>query len=116
MLTLDIPVRFQGGTTEHERPPPVQCEMYICPKTMMKQAVDMHDHFKSMLSQVKVDNLPVPKPPANKKEQKDFQRSDHLVVLAEHEEVANQLIDKTIGDCLKTHGQKVRLELHITDQ
>lgn len=113
-LTLDIPVRFQG--TDYEAKPPVQCEFYICPKTRMKAAQDTHEHFKNMLTQVKADHLPIPKPPTSKKEQKEFLKSDHLVVLAECEEVANQLIDKTIGDCLKNHGQKVNLELHITDQ
>lgn len=69
-----------------------------------------------MISQVKVTNMPVPKPPANKKEQKDFLKSNHLVCMAESEELANQLIDKNVGDCLKTYGEKALLDLHITDQ
>ena len=39
-----------------------------------------------------------------------------MIVLAECEEIANQIIDKSIGDVLKTHGQKAELELHVTDQ
>ena len=59
--------------------------------------------------------MPVPKPPTNKKEAKEFQRSDHLVVLAESEEAANSIVDKSIGDVLRLYGDCL-LECHITDQ
>ena len=75
----------------------------------------MHEHFKQFVSQVKADNLPVPKPPSNKKEAKEFKRSDHLVVLAESEEAANQIVDKNIGDVLNQYGNCL-MECHITDQ
>jgi len=39
---------------------------------------------------------------------------DNLVVLAESEEAANQLIDKNIGEILSTAGESL-LDLHITD-
>jgi hypothetical protein len=77
--------------------------------------MDRFEHFEKLLRPVKVDYLPVPKPPSNKKEQKDFLKSNHLVVLAENEEVGNQLIDKNIGDVLKTYGEMALLDLHITD-
>ena len=38
-------------------------------------------------------HLPVPKPPANKKEAKELSKKDHLIVLGENEEITNQLID-----------------------
>ena len=60
----------------------------------------MHEHFKTLLFAVRASNLPVPKPPQNKKEARDQARKDHLIVLGENEEVANQLIDKSIGEVL----------------
>ena len=62
--------------------------------------MDNHEHFKSLLYPVRSANLPVPKPPANKKEAKELSKKDHLIVLGENEEIANQLIDSAIGDVL----------------
>ena len=59
--------------------------------------------------------MPVPKPPTNKKEAKEYRSSDHLVVLAESEEAANQIVDANIGEVFKTYGNCL-LECHITDQ
>lgn len=114
VLTVDIPVRF--ATDQHNAEAPVQCEAYICPRGGIKQGNDTFEHFTKMLTQVRVDHLPVPKPPTNKKDQKEFMKSNHLVCLAETEETANQLIDKAIGDILATHGANALVSLHITDQ
>ena len=75
----------------------------------------MHEHFKSLLYPVRANNLPVPKPPANKKEAKELAKRDHLIVLGENEEIANQLIDTSIGNMLQAHGSCL-YELHVTDQ
>ena len=112
VLTVDIPVRFPG---DYNQAAPVPIEFFICKKSKVKSSFDMHEHFKQFVSQVKADNLPVPKPPSNKKEAKEFKRSDHLVVLAESEEAANQIVDKNIGDVLNQYGNCL-MECHITDQ
>lgn len=49
----------------------------------------MHEHFKTLLFAARCNNLPVPKPPASKKEAKEQARKDYLIVLGENEEVAN---------------------------
>ena len=76
--------------------------------------MDSHEHFKSLLYPVRANNLPVPKPPANKKEAKELAKKDYLIALGEHEEIANQLIDSSIGSVLQNHGACLQ-ELHVTD-
>lgn len=51
--------------------------------------MDVHEHFKSLLYPVRASNLPVPKPPANKKEAKELAKKDYLIVLGENEEIVN---------------------------
>ena len=75
----------------------------------------MHEHFKHLLFPVRANNLPVPKPPANKKEAKEMAKNDYLIVLGENEEITNQLIDSQIGNVLQKYGHCL-YELHITDQ
>ena len=77
--------------------------------------MDQHEHFKTLLYPVRASNLPVPKPPANKKEAREQSKVDHLIALGENEEVANQLIDKSVGDLLQKYGSCLE-ELHVTDQ
>ena len=64
---------------------------------------------------MRANNLPVPKPPANKKEAREMAKKDYLIVLGENEEITNQLIDSQIGDVLQKYGSCL-YELHITDQ
>ena len=64
---------------------------------------------------MRASNLPVPAPPANKKEAREQARKDYLIVLGENEEVVNQLIDKSVGEILQKYGDCL-LELHVTDQ
>jgi len=112
VLTVDIPIRFPG---DYNAAAPVPIEFFICKKSKVRGNYDIHEHFKQFLSQVKADNLPVPKPPTNKKEAREYQANDHLVVLAESEEVANFIVDKNVGDVLRLYGSCL-LECHITDQ
>ncbi len=77
--------------------------------------MDMHEHFKTLLFPVRAANLPVPKAPANRKEAREQSKIDHLIALGENEEVANQLIDKSVGDVLQKYGGCLE-ELHVTDQ
>jgi len=113
VLTVDIPILFKDG--EYDGPPPYPIEFFLTQKSRQKVAMDTHEHFKSLLYPVRATNLPVPKPPANKKEAKELSKKDHLIVLGENEEIANQLIDSAIGDVLQKHGSCL-YELHITDQ
>lgn len=71
----------------------------------------MHEHFKTFVTQVKAENLPVPVLVSGKR----AKVGDYLVVLAESSEVADHLIDSAAGEILKTSGDQL-LELHITDQ
>ena len=98
ILTVDIPILFPGG--DYGGPPPYPIEFFLTKKSRSKAASDIHEHFKTMLFPVRTNNLPVPKPPANKKEAREQAKRDYLIVLGENEEVANQLIDKAIGDTL----------------
>ena len=113
MLTVDIPILFPGG--DYGGPPPYPVEFFLTKKSRQKAASDIHEHFKHLLFAVRANNLPVPKPPANKKEAREQARKDYLIVLGENEEVANQLIDKSIGEMLQKYGDCL-LELHVTDQ
>lgn len=90
--------------------------MFICPRSEQKSANSRFEHFEKMIDVVRVTNMPVPKPPNSKKEQREFIKSNHLVCMAETEEAANALIDKNVGDCLRTYGEKALVDLHITDQ
>ena len=112
VLTVDIPILFKDG--DYDGPPPYPIEFFLTQKSRQKAAMDNHEHFKSLLYPVRSANLPVPKPPANKKEAKELSKKDHLIVLGENEEIANQLIDTAIGDVLMKHGSCL-YELHITD-
>ena len=108
---MDIPILFPG---DYVAPPPVPVEFYVTKKSKQKMAMDYYEHFKQLLCQVKADNLPVPKAPTSKKEAREYQKKDHLVVLAESEEVTNQILDRAVGELLRAHGHALQ-ELHITD-
>ena len=77
--------------------------------------METHEHFKTLLLPIRANNLPVPKPPANKKEAKELAKKDYLIVLGENEEIVNQLIDKNVGEILQKYGECLH-ELHVTDQ
>ena len=62
--------------------------------------METHEHFKTLLLPIRANNLPVPKPPANKKEARELAKKDYLIVLGENEEIVNQLIDKNVGEIL----------------
>jgi hypothetical protein len=113
VLTVDIPILFPGG--DYGGPPPYPIEFFLTQKSRSKQASDMHEHFKQLLFPVRATNLPVPKPPANKKEAREQAKRDYLIVLGENEEIANQLIDKNCGEILQKYGDCLQ-ELHVTDQ
>ena len=51
--------------------------------------METHEHFKPLLLPIRANNLPVPKPPANKKEAKELAKKDYLIVLGENEEIVN---------------------------
>ena len=110
---MDIPILFPGG--DYGGPPPYPIEFFLTRKSLQKAATDTHEHFKTLLYPVRAENLPVPKAPANKKEAKEQAKNDYLIVLGENEEVANQIIDKNIGDILQKYGDCLH-ELHVTDQ
>ena len=65
-VSLDIPIRFLG--VDYQASAPIKCEFFICPNNKMKGAFDAHEHFKTIMSQVRADHLAVPKPPTTKKE------------------------------------------------
>lgn len=111
LLTVDIPVLFPGN---YGGPPPYPIEFFLTKKSRSKASMEMHEHFKTLLFPVRATNLPVPKPPANKKEAKEQAKKDHLIALGENEEIANQLIDKSVGEVLQKYGDCLE-ELHITD-
>lgn len=113
VLTVDIPILFPNN--DYGGPPPYPIEFFLTKKSRQKYVNDLHEHFKTLLFPVRATNLPVPAPPANKKEAKAMAKKDFLIVLGENEEVANQLIDKSIGDLLTQHGDCLH-ELHVTDQ
>lgn len=87
ILTVDIPILFPGG--DYGGPPPYPIEFFLTKKSRSKAANEIHEHFKTMLFPVRTNNLPVPKPPANKKEAREQAKKDYLIVLGENEEVAN---------------------------
>jgi hypothetical protein len=95
-LTVDIPIRFPG---DFKAPSPVPLEFFICKLNFVKNVYQSHENFPKFVTQVKVDHLPVPKPPliTEKKEMSAYKHSNHLVCLAESEEAANFLIDASIG-------------------
>ena len=95
---MDIPILFPGG--DYGGPPPYPLEFFLTRRSRQKAASDTHEHFKTLLYPVRTDNLPVPKPPTNKKEARELAKNDYLIVLGENEEVANQIIDKNIGEVL----------------
>lgn len=97
-LTVDIPILLPGG--DYEAPPPYPIEFFLTKKSKQKAAMELHEHFKSLLYPVRAKNLPVPKPPTNKKEAREQSKLDYLIVLGENEEVANQLIDSSVGNIL----------------
>lgn len=99
VLTVDIPIHFQDR--DYSGPPPFPIEFFLTHKSRQKYVNDLHEHFKTLLFPVRANNLPVPKPPANKKEAREIAKKDYLIVLGENDEVANQLIDKQIGDLLQ---------------
>ena len=108
---MDIPVLYPGN---YGGPPPYPIEFFLTKKSRSKSAMEMHEHFKTLLFPVRATNLPVPKPPANKKEAREQSKKDHLIALGENEEIANQLIDKSVGEVLQKYGDCLE-ELHITD-
>lgn len=113
ILTVDMPIRYPNS--DFESAPPYPVELFLTQKSRSKGALEIHEHFKNFLTAVKANNLPVPAPPANKKEARELSKKDYLIVLAENEEVANQVIDKSIGDILQKYGDCLQ-ELHVTDQ
>lgn len=110
---MDMPIRYPNS--DFESAPPYPVELFLTQKSRSKSAFEIHEHFKNFLTAVKANNLPVPAPPANKKEARELSKKDYLIVLAENEEVANQVIDKSIGEILQKYGDCLQ-ELHVTDQ
>ena len=103
VLTVDIPILFPGKY--YGGPPPNPIEFFLTKKSRSKAAMDIHEHFKTLLLPIRSTNLPVPKPPTSKREAREQQKNDHLIILGENEETTNQLIDRSIGDILQKHGQ-----------
>ena len=97
ILTVDIPILFGG---DYGNPPPYPIEFFLTKKSRKNTAMETHEHFKTLLLPIRANNLPVPKPPANKKEAKELAKKDYLIVLGENEEIVNQLIDKNVGETL----------------
>ena len=112
ILTVDIPIRIG---VDYNAQSPIPIEFFMCMKSQVKAAFATHEHFTNFLNQVKADNLPVPKPVSDGPG-KRMRQPDHLVVLAENDETANQIIDKNIGDMIINSGNDSLIELHITDQ
>jgi len=86
VLTVDIPIKFEG---EVSKASPIPIEFFLCKRSGVKSATIMHDHFKTFVTQVKAENMPVPVVTATKR----GKVNDYLVVLAESSEVADHLID-----------------------
>ena len=69
VLTVDVPIRFTGEVNQTS---PVPIEFFICRKSKIRASMETHEHFKQFVTQVKADHLPVPSPPKNKQEAKEF--------------------------------------------
>ena len=117
ILTVDIPIKMSNALDQasYSKPPEYPIEFFLTKKSRSKYAMETHEHFSSLVYPVKAANLPVPKPPANKKEAREQAKRDHLIVLGENEESVNQLIDKSAGEILQKYGDSLH-ELHVTDQ
>jgi len=107
IMTVDIPIKFEG---DYNKASPIPIEFYLCMRSAVKQANVMHDHFKTFVTQVKCDNLPVPTQPTKKSKVPDC-----LVVLAESSEVADLIVDRPNGELLAKNSAQL-LDVHITDQ
>jgi len=86
VLTVDIPIKFEG---DYKKASPIPIEFFLCKKSQAKSAMISNEHFKDFLTQVRAENLPVPAIPAGSR-----RVPDHLVALAESNQVAEHLIDR----------------------
>ena len=97
-LVIDIPIDLAGRN--------LPLEFFVCKKKDLKKKLDDLGASSSMIHNSNAKNYR----PANPADKNTF------VIMSEHDEISNQLIDNNVGQILLKHATGILQELHITDQ
>jgi len=96
-LTIDIPIDLAGRN--------LPLEFYICKRKDLKKKLEELGDGASMIHNSNAKNY-----------RPDSADKNTFVVMSEHDEISNQLIDKNVGGQLLLNSSGMLQELHITDQ
>jgi hypothetical protein len=98
-VTIDIPIHLSGAD--------IPLEFYICRKKDLKQKMQTLSHLGNFVRTSNTKNYRL----------SDSQLMDKnsLIIMSEHDEIANHMIDSEIGSTFLKFGHLVQ-EVHFTDQ
>ena len=100
-LVMEIPI--DTGSRE------IPLEFFMCRKKDVKTHMKNMEHLSEFVKASNAKNYRIA--------DKDMKNKNLLTILAEHDEIANQIIDSKIGKTLMQYGASGLLhEIHITDQ
>jgi hypothetical protein len=99
---LVIDIALDLGTRE------TPIEMYICRRKDLKQKMKAIEHLGEFVKNSNAKNYRLNDEQSSNK--------NSLVIMSEHDEIANQIINEKVGDTLMKYGSSGLLhEIHITD-
>ena len=100
-LIIDIPLDYNENPAGK-----MPIELYLCKQRDIKEKKNAYTHFEKMLGQTKVKNYTV----------KDRSNRNNMIVLSEGEDIANGVIDASVGAMLQKVTESSALkEIHISD-
>jgi len=83
----------------------IPLEFYICRKKQYKKKIEEYSYFKNLLG---ISNTKHFRPSESNK--------NAFIIMSEHDEIANQLIDQNVGNILTNYMDSgILQEIHITD-
>jgi hypothetical protein len=99
-LVIEIPIDLGGKD--------LPLEFLICPKKDLKNKMAAFPYLADFVKNSSTKNYKIDESKLGSKNQ--------LMIMSEHDDIANQLIDAKVGEVLLKHGSSGMLQsLHITD-
>lgn len=100
-LTVEIPIDLGGRD--------LPLEFFICRRKDLKHKLSQMSYLDDFVKNSNAKNYRL--------SEKQLQEKNALMIMSEHDEVANQLVDAKVGELLLKYGGSGMLhELHVTDQ
>ena len=85
----------------------IPLEFFICRKKELKSKLQTLTHLSNFVRNSNTKNYRL--------SDEEMMNKNTLVIMSEHDEIANHMIDEEIGEALKKHGAIIS-EIHFTDQ